>query len=126
MSESQQNIFYVNNIYKSLQTRETTYKYAPYVQYIFYKLFEKYSTKEKIILQSLESIVYVNVSRNMDFHLDYKFFYCLHYIMYSLTINRLMKMRNGNGRKGYKIAFWNCRRGLVDSDALLLKKLVKC
>ena len=78
MSESQQNIFYVNNIYKSLQTRETTYKYAPYVQYIIYKLFEKYSTKEKISLQSLESIVYINGSRNMDMHLDYGFVYNLH------------------------------------------------
>ena len=78
MSESQQNIFYENDNYKSLQTRETTYKYAPYVQYISYKIDENYSTKQKIFLQNLENIFCINGSRYMDMHLDYGFVYNLH------------------------------------------------
>ena len=44
-----------------------------------------------------------------------------------LTINKCMKIINGNWnkRKGYRICMWNCRRGLVDSEGLPSEKFTE-
>ena len=34
----------------------------------------------------------------------------------SSSINKLIRMINGNGRKGYNIGLWNCRRALITAD----------
>ena len=33
--------------------------------------------------------------------------------LYSLNVNNLMKIMNGNGRNCYWLASWNCRKGLI-------------
>ena len=45
--------------------------------------------------------------------------------LYSIGINVLMKILDGNGKNSYMIASWNCRRGLVCSNKLPTAKLVE-
>ena len=42
-----------------------------------------------------------------------------------MDVNKYMKIINGNRSKGYKIAMWNCRRGLVDSNNLPSEKFTE-
>ena len=37
----------------------------------------------------------------------------------------MVKIKNGNGRKGYNIRLWNCRRGLLNSDKTSTTKMVE-
>ena len=43
----------------------------------------------------------------------------------SLSTNKLGRIINGNGRKGYRIALWNCRRGLIAGEKKATTKLVE-
>ena len=42
-----------------------------------------------------------------------------------LSNNKMVKIKNGNGRKGYNIGLWNCRRGLLNSDKTSTTKMVE-
>ena len=43
----------------------------------------------------------------------------------SLSTNKLGRIIHGNGRKGYRIGLWNCRRGLVVGEKQSSTKLVE-
>ena len=43
----------------------------------------------------------------------------------SLSVNEVVRMINGNGRKGYRIGLWNCRRGLITEEKNASRKLVE-
>ena len=43
----------------------------------------------------------------------------------SMSSNKLGRMINGNGRRGYNIGLWNCRRGLVRGEKLASTKMVE-
>ena len=43
----------------------------------------------------------------------------------STSINKLVRMINGNGRRGYNIGLWNCRRGLVTKEKCASTKKVE-
>ena len=36
-----------------------------------------------------------------------------------------MKMINGNGKNNYRLATWNCRKGLINSEKLPTSKVVE-
>ena len=39
------------------------------------------------------------------------------------SINKLMKMINGNRKKGYNLGLWNCKRGLTDGNGEPSRKM---
>ena len=39
-----------------------------------------------------------------------------HFSYSNLNNNKLTKITNGNGKKGLKLGFWNCRWGLVTNE----------
>ena len=41
------------------------------------------------------------------------------------STNKLIRMINGNGRKGYNIGLWNCRRGLITGEKTSSFKMVE-
>ena len=41
---------------------------------------------------------------------------CISWSYKGKSINKLNRIINGNGKKGYNIGLWNCRKGLIDSD----------
>ena len=43
----------------------------------------------------------------------------------SSSNNKVAKIINGNGRKGYNIGFWNCRKGLVAGEKRASTKMVE-
>ena len=45
--------------------------------------------------------------------------------LYFLSVNFLMKMTNGNGFNKYRIATWNCRKGLIDGNKLPTAKVTE-
>ena len=45
--------------------------------------------------------------------------------LFSRSINWLMKMINGNGKNNYRLATWNCRKGLINSEKLPTSKVVE-
>ena len=45
--------------------------------------------------------------------------------MYGLSVNKYMHIVNGNRGHNYKIAMWNCRRGLVDLNGLPSEKFTE-
>ena len=44
---------------------------------------------------------------------------------WSKSTNKLNRIINGNGRKGYNIGLWNCRRGLIDREKCASIKMVE-
>ena len=44
---------------------------------------------------------------------------------WSGSTNKLIRMINGNGRKGYNIGLWNCRRGLINGEKCSSFKMVE-
>ena len=45
--------------------------------------------------------------------------------LYSLHVNLLMKITNGNGRSCYRLASWNCRKGLICGNKLPTTKMTE-
>ena len=43
----------------------------------------------------------------------------------STSNNKTIRIINGNGRKGYNIGLWNCRRGLISGDKQASTKMVE-
>ena len=44
---------------------------------------------------------------------------------WSRSINKLIRMINGNGRRGYNIGLWNCRRNLIDGEKSPSAKMIE-
>ena len=42
-----------------------------------------------------------------------------------LSNDKMVRIMNGNGRKGYNIGLWNCRRGLLNNDKTSTTKMVE-
>ena len=81
------------------------YQYRKYI----YELKSTESIKiNEIYLKYLSPALYAN--HIWKYLSGAQFTYC------GVSPNKLMKIINGNRRLGYKLAVWNCRRGLITEE----------
>ena len=67
------------------------------------------SVKKSLVVALILKVIIMNVSHNFR----------------GMSINKYFKMVHGNGRKGFNIALWNCRRGLLSEDGLPSEKFTE-